>query len=189
MTEKSDPLEEEVISSREIYNGRFLHLMQDEVRVPGGVHTFREYLRHPGAAGIVALLDNGNVIMERQWRHPLRRAFYEIPAGKLDPNEAPLVCAKRELIEETGHEAANWYRLGRFNNAIGYSNEEITIFLAKNLKKVPQKLDVGEVLEVIEIPWQELVAKCCNGEIMDVKTIVGALWLEKVMNGTMKLPE
>ncbi len=189
MTERKDPLEEVVLSSKDIYRGRFLHLVQDDVVVADGVHTVREYLKHPGASMMIPLLDNGNVILERQWRHPLRRAFLEFPAGKLNPTEPPLLCAKRELLEETGYEAREWFKLGRFNNAIGYSDEEITVFLARGLTKLEQRLDAGEVLELIEMPWQEVVEKCCNGEIRDVKTIIGALWLEKIMNGTMKLPE
>ena len=176
-----DPLADEVLSSEVKYKGSFLQVIRDEVRTPDGVISCREYLRHPGAAAIIPMFDDGRVILEKQYRHPLRKTFLEIPAGKLDPRESPLICAKRELIEETGYEASKWKLLGRFNNAIGYSDEEITVFLARDLKKVGQHLDPGEVLELVEMPWTELVSKSLNGEIRDVKTIVAAMWLAHEM--------
>lgn len=187
MTDAKDPLAEELISSKVVYNGHFLHLIKDEVKTPDNVVTFREYLHHPGASMMIAMFDDGSVILERQYRHPLRRSFLEFPAGKLNDKESPLNCAKRELREETGYEASSWEKIGRFNNAIGYSDEEITVFLARDLKKVGQNLDAGEVLELEVVPWQRVVEMATNGEITDVKTIVGALWLEKIMNKTMEI--
>ena len=181
MTSTIDPLAEEVLSSETEFKGVFLHLIRDEVKTPDGVITIREYLHHPGASAIIPLTDEGNVILEKQYRHPVKKSFIEIPAGKLDPRESPLNCAKRELREETGFEADHWELLGRFNNAIGYSDEEITIFFAEGLRKVGRELDPGEVIDLIEMPWQNFVKKCREGEIRDVKTIVAAFWLEAYM--------
>ena len=117
-----DPLAEKLLESGIAYKGSFLQLHRDTVKTPDGVVTTREYLHHPGASMIIPMLEDGSVILERQYRHPLRRNFLEFPAGKLNPGESPYNCAKRELIEETGYEAQFWKKLGRFNNAIGYSD-------------------------------------------------------------------
>ena len=104
-----DSLEEKQISTEEVYKGNFLKIYKDKVELPDGKITTREYIKHPGAAAIIPLTKDGQVVIERQWRYPAGKAFLEIPAGKLDPNEDPLVCAKRELLEETGYEAAVSY--------------------------------------------------------------------------------
>lgn len=179
-----DSLEEKTLSSDEVYCGNFLKIYKDKVKLPDGKLTTREYIKHPGAAAIIPLLNNGKVIIERQWRYPARKAFLEIPAGKLDPNEEPLMCAKRELQEETGFVASDWIFLGKINNALGYSNESIWIYLARGLEKREQHLDPGEFVEIKEIPWEDLVKKSINGEITDVKTIIGAFWLEKYLAGS-----
>ena len=138
-------------------------------------------MRHGGAAGMIALGADGTIVLERQWRHPLRRAFWEIPAGKLDQGEAELDCAKRELVEECGIHAARWTRLGELNNAIGYSNERIVVFLAEDLSWGTQALDEGEHLEVVRVDLKEALDMCADGRITDVKTIVGLFWLERLL--------
>lgn len=178
---EKDSLAEKILATDTVYKGSFLELHKDSVKTPDGTLTTREYLHHPGAAMIIPMLEDGRVILERQYRHPLRKTFLEFPAGKLNPGESPLNCAQRELTEETGYRAQEWKKLGRFNNAIGYSDEEITVFYASALQYVGQNLDVGEVLDVITMPWEEVVKKCLNGEITDVKTIVGAFWLDNYM--------
>lgn len=175
-------LEEKTLSTSEVYSGKFLKVFKDKVKLPDGRISEREYLKHPGASTIIPLLDNGNVLVERQWRYPLHKSFIELPAGKLDAEEDPLTCAKRELKEETGYFAHEWFFLNKINNAIGYSNESIYIFLARDLIKDKQQLDPGEFVELIEISVEDLISKCCNGEITDVKTIIGALWLEKFLS-------
>lgn len=179
-----DSLEEKKISSEEVYTGNFLRIYKDKVELPDGKVTTREYIKHPGAAAIIPLRNDGKVVIERQWRYPAGKAFLEIPAGKLDPKEEPLSCAKRELLEETGYVAKDWIFLGKINNAIGYSNESIWIYLAKDLIRKEQHLDPGEFVELSFLSWQELVSKSVNGEITDVKTIIAALWLEKYLMST-----
>jgi ADP-ribose pyrophosphatase len=169
-------LEEEKISGGVAYAGIFLKIQKDLVRLPDGSRAEREYIQHPGAVAIVALTADGHVILERQHRYPLRRNFVEIPAGKLNPGEAHLETAKRELLEETGYVAAQWTRLGLIHNAIGYSDEGIELWLATQLDKREAKLDAGEFLEVFTLPFEEALAMAADGRISDVKTIIGLFW-------------
>ena len=176
-----DPLTEASLAERTLLDGKFSRVIEEDVRLPDGRPSKRFSLRHGGAAGMVALDAEGAVLLERQWRHPCRRAFWEIPAGKLDPNENELDCARRELIEECGVEASRWTRLGMLNNAIGYSNERIVVYLAEDLRWGEQKLDEGEHLEVYRVRLEEALDMCADGRITDVKTIVGLFWLDRLL--------
>jgi ADP-ribose pyrophosphatase len=172
-------LEEKRIDGDVVYAGRLLKVHRDRVRLPDGTEGAREYIRHPGAVAIVALFEDGRVLLERQFRYPLARTFIEIPAGKLEPGEEPLVTGKRELLEETGYVAAEWRRLGIIHNAIGYSDEAIEIWLARGLELRGQRLAEGEFLEVFAVPLAEAQAMARDGRITDVKTIAGLLWMEQ----------
>ena len=178
-----DPLAEHTLDSRVGYEGVFLRVFVDTVRAPDGHVTRREYLRHPGAVMMIPLLDDGRVILERQFRYPLGRSFFEFPAGKLEPDESVLACAQRELREETGYSATDWTYLGGFHNAIGYSNERIEVYLARGLAHVGAQTDAGEVLEIFSAPWRELLDWIRDGKVTDVKTIIGAYWLERYLAG------
>jgi ADP-ribose pyrophosphatase len=169
-------LEEKKLDGEVVYAGKFLEIHKDKVRLPDGKETFREYVHHPGAVAVVALTEEGAVILERQHRYPLRQDFVEIPAGKIDPGEDRLACAKRELLEETGYVAADWQRLGLIHNAIGYSDESIELWIARKLEKREAKLDAGEFLEVFMLPFEEALAMAQDGRITDVKTIIGLVW-------------
>ena len=171
-------LEETLIGGEVVYSGRLLKVHRDRVRLPDGSEAVREYIRHPGAVAIVALFADTRVLLERQFRYPLGRAFIEIPAGKLEPGEAHLATAKRELLEETGYVAAEWRRLGLVHNAIGYSDEGIEIWAARGLELREQQLAQGEFLEVFTLPLAEAQAMARDGRITDVKTIAGLLWLD-----------
>lgn len=179
---RADPLAEQTLQSKLAWQGRFLQVFEDTVRAPDGHLAPREYLRHPGAVMVVPLLDNGEVVLERQYRHPLRRSFVEFPAGKIDPGEDLLTCAKRELLEETGYVAAEWIHLGGFHNAIGYCDEKIEVFLARGLRHEGAGTDDGEVLEVFTAPWRQLLDRIHDGSVTDVKTIVGVYWLERFLS-------
>ena len=183
MAHDNDPLQEETLESRLAFDGAFLRLYQDKVRAADGHVGVREFVRHPGAVTIVALLDNGHIVLERQFRYPLARTMIEIPAGKIDPGESPLACAQRELREETGYNAATWVHLGGFHNAFGYSDEKIEVFLARDLSGDDTQQDAGEVIEVFTAPWQEVAAWIRAGTVTDVKTIIGIAWLEKWVAG------
>jgi len=173
---KGKDLTEQFVSGEEVYAGGFLHVHRDIVRLPDGSQTAREYVRHPGAVGIVALPGDGQVLLVRQHRYPHRRDFIEIPAGKLEPDEPALETGKRELLEETGYVAEQWTRLGVIHNAIAYSDEAIELWLATGLEKREAKLDKGEFLEVFTLPFAEALAMAADGRISDVKTIVGLFW-------------
>ncbi len=185
----TDPLAERTLSSEAVFEGGLLRVYRDRVLCPDGHVGEREFIRHPGAAAVVALLDDGQVLLERQFRYPLGRSFIEIPAGKLDPGEDPLACAQRELMEETGHSASSWQHLGRFHNAIGCSDEKIELYLARGLRlEAAARTDAGEVLEVFSAPWQQLLEWIRTGEVTDAKTVIGAHWLERILSGAWPPP-
>jgi ADP-ribose pyrophosphatase len=178
-----DALHEQTLESRLAFEGRFLRLYVDHVRSSDGHVSTREYVRHPGAVMVIPLLASGEVVIERQFRYPMARAMIEYPAGKIDAGEQPLGCAQRELLEETGYRAGRWSYLGGLHNAIGYSDEKIEMFLAEDLQFEGARLDAGETLEVFTMPWPDVLEHVRDGRITDVKTMLGTLWLEKVLRG------
>lgn len=179
----TDQLKETCVSTEQVYDGHFLKVHRDQVSLPDGKLTHREYIKHPGAVVILALFDDGSVLLERQFRYPLNRVFIEFPAGKIDSGEDPLACAKRELLEETGYTAGAWQFVCTIHNAIAYSDEHLEIYLAQDLKAGPAQLDDGEFLEVYRAPLAELLTGIRQGQVTDVKTIIGAFWLEKIEAG------
>ncbi len=181
LEESSARLAETPVSSEPVFQGRLLDVRRDTVRLPNGVTTTREYVVHPGAAAIVPILPDGQVLLERQYRYPMHRAFIELPAGKIDPGESPLATAERELLEETGYRATHWKELTTIHNAIGYSNERIVIFLAEGLSLGEQKLDEHEFVELFSVPLPELLAWITAGHVTDVKTIVGAFLAQQYL--------
>lgn len=172
-------LTEHFVEGALVFDGKLLKVHRDTVRLPDGGQGSREYIRHPGAVAIVVLFDDGSLLLERQFRYPHRREFIEIPAGKIDPGEPQLATAKRELLEETGTVAAEWTRLGVIHTTIGYSDEAIELFLARGLTQQAQKLDAGEFLEVLRVPFGEAVAMVRDGRITDSKSVAGILWADK----------
>ena len=173
--------------STDVLRGHFLHIKRDTVRLPGGATATREYVVHPGAVMVIPLLENGRVLLERQYRYPMQRVMIEFPAGKLDPGEASLVCAQRELQEETGYTAREWARAGVLHPVISYATEFIDIWFARGLVAGPQRLDAGEHLDVFEATPAELLNWCRDGAVTDAKTLTGALWLQNVLRGDWSL--
>ena len=194
MTEKSfndlpagdQHLQEKRISGEDIYGGIFLHMKRDKVALPDGQEAVREYLTHPGAVAIVALLNDGRVLLERQYRYPIAKTCIEIPAGKLDSGEDHLLCAKRELEEETGYTARKWSYIRRIHPVISYSTELIDIYLAEDLVPGKSNLDDEEFLDVFAAPLEQLIAWVEEGEITDVKTTISAYWLDRYRRGLVK---
>lgn len=169
---------ERFVSGEQIFSGRLLQVRRDTVRMPNGAEVTREYIRHPGAAAVLALTDDGCVVLERQYRYALARDFLEIPAGKVDAGDGLLDTAKRELLEETGYVASDWRRLATLHSAIGYSDEAIELFLARGLEQRARRLDAGEFLEVLLLPLAQAVAMVRDGSLTDVKTVTALLWVE-----------
>lgn len=183
-TNKDTHLIESCINSEQIWQGRLLDVRRDRVRLPDGSEGVREYVMHPGAVVIIPVLPNGKLIFERQYRYPVGRVMLELPAGKIDPNEAPLLTAKRELVEEAGYSADDWTHLGTMHPTIGYANERIEIFMARGLRSLGQnQLDEGEFLELLELSLDDAMEAVRKGELTDGKTLSALLWAEKVLTG------
>lgn len=171
-----EDLVESKINSERIFDGTLLHVRKDTVRLPNGKETVREWVHHPGAAAVLPVLPNGNVILVRQYRYPIGKVTLEVPAGKLDKaGENPLHCAQRELSEETGYTAALYDKLTTIATTVGFSNEYIHLYLATELSSGQQHTDEDEFVNVLQMPLAEALTRVKKGEIIDAKTIVSLM--------------
>ena len=176
-------LKEHLHERQELFKGNFLHALRDTVRLPDGQLATREYVIHPGAVVVVPLAQGEDgqtrVVLERQFRYPVGQVMVELPAGKLEVGEDPLLCGQRELLEETGYTASEWTRAGQMHLAIAYSTEVIHVYFARGLTLGQQQLDAGEFLDVFTATPQELVQWCRNGTVTDAKTLSCMVWLQQ----------
>ena len=175
-------LKETPKSSEKIFSGRLIDLYFDHIELPNGKSSTREWIKHPGAVCIIPILPNGNLCLIRQYRYGPRAEFIEIPAGKLDAGEDPLVCAKRELEEEIGYIAGKFTFLTNIHPAIGFSNEKMWVYLAEDLILSKQSLDQDEFLELYPLSVKKAIDLIYEGKITDVKTVIGILWLDKFLS-------
>lgn len=181
MSKPALDLTETTVSSQNIYDGELLHVRADQARLPDGKVAVREYIKHPGAVVIIPLLENGELVLERQHRYPLHKDFFELPAGKIDNGEDPLLCAQRELLEETGYTAKNWRYIATLHPCIGYSDEKLIYYLAEGLVFKASNLDDGEHLEVFTLTVPTALEWVKAEKITDNKTVSGLFWAEKII--------
>ena len=172
---------EKRIDGKRAFDGVLMKVNVDQVSLPDGSTAIREYTKHPGAVMIIPIFSDGSILLERQYRYPIGQTLIEFPAGKLDPNETALECARRELLEETGYYAHTLEYLTRINPVISYSTEHIEIFIARDLEQREAHLDAGEFLEIFRTTPECLLQWVKEGSVPDVKTQIGAFWLEKIL--------
>ncbi len=166
-----------------LLSGGFLEVRRDTVRLPDGKPASREFIQHGGAVAVVPLLDDGRVVLVRQYRYPLAKVLLELPAGKRDAGESTLQCAMRELAEETGYSAREWAYAGEINNAAAYSTESIWIWFARGLVEGAARPDAGEFVETRCLGEDELDTLDRLGQLPDVKTVIGLHWLQRCRAG------
>ncbi|MDS4055292.1 NUDIX domain-containing protein [Accumulibacter sp.] len=183
MEDEYEHLRESQIDSTSVFRGSLLDVRCDRVRLPNGGTCLREYVKHQGAAVVIAQRADQRLLFVRQYRYPLQRPFLELPAGKIDPGETPADTARRELREETGYVAEQWRHLGVMHPCVGYSDERIEIFLASNVQRCsPRELDDNEFIDVFTLSLAEALEAAREGRITDAKTLSGLFWAEKVLD-------
>ena len=170
------------ISSENVFDGHLLHVFKDEIVLPNGNKSTREWIKHPGASSVIPLLPDGQIILVKQYRYPVAQVTLEVPAGKLDfKGEDPLECAIRELSEETGYTAGKIWKLTTIATTVGFSNEVIHLYAATDLKSGKQHTDDDEFINVVKMPLADAVKLVEDGTILDCKTIISILMLEKYL--------
>lgn len=169
------------IRSEDIFDGTLLHVRRDTVKLPNGATAAREWIKHPGASAVIPILPDGRIVLVRQYRYPIGAITLEVPAGKLDSaDEDPLVCATRELSEETGYTAGKIRKLTTIATTVGFSNEVIHLYAAEELKAGKQHTDSDEFIHVSLVPLEEAVAMTQDGRIVDAKSIISILMLMRM---------
>lgn len=169
-------LNEKTIAEKVIYSGKVVHLQVDQVELPNGKQATRELIKHPGAVAVIAFTSEERLLLVRQYRKALERVTLEIPAGKLEAGEEPLLCAQRELAEETGYQAREWKHLVSFYTSPGFADEYVHLYVAEDLIPGTVHPDPDEFVEQVELTWEECQEALQNGEICDAKTVATLYW-------------
>jgi len=178
-TEEYTHLRERGLTQEAAFRGQLVKVRVDTVALPNGETAQREIVEHPGAVAVVPITADGRILLVRQFRYPINQFTLELPAGKLELGEKPEETCLRELAEETGFTASNLERLTEFVVTPGYSTERITLFKATGLASSPAPRDPDEFIESVEVTVEEALAMVRDGRIVDAKTIIGLLWLER----------
>lgn len=174
-------LMEKTLDSQKVFDGRLLKVYRDEVELTNGDASVREFVHHPGGAAVAALDADGSIYLERQFRYPYHKVVLEIPAGKLEPGEDPFDAIKRELEEEIGAQAGRWDALGYIMPSVGYTDEMIYLFLARDLTFGERHLDRDEFLEPFKMPFDEALAQAADGRLNDAKTLAALFRADRLM--------
>lgn len=182
-------LRETTIDSQLVYDGSFLQMRRDRVRLPNGHESAREFIVHPGAATMIPIFPDERILVERQYRYPVGLTMIEMPAGKIDPGESAIQTARRELVEETGYLAREWAFLTRLHPAIGFATEVMDLFLCRDLVQTAHSPDEDEFLEIEVVSLGWLVDELRAGRLTDVKTQIATFWLERMFSGAWPWPE
>jgi ADP-ribose pyrophosphatase len=184
----ADGLSETTVSSELVFSGNFLRIKRDVARLPDGSTSTREFVVHPGAAAMIPIGDDERILVERQYRYSMGRIYVELPAGKIDAGESSLVTAKRELLEETGHTAARWAFMTQLHPAIGFSDELMDLYIARDLTHCGQRLDAEEFLQLEWVSLGWMMDEVRAGRLPDVKTQIATFYLERYFSGQWPWP-
>lgn len=176
-------LEEKMLEKNYIYNGRIINLRNDLAQLPNGKTAYREVVEHPGGVCVIALTKENEVIFVKQYRYPYGKIILEIPAGKREKGEDPLLCGKRELLEETGYSGKSYISLGQMYPTPGYTDEIIHIYAVENAEFSAASPDDDEFVQTVKIPFEQAVQMVLNNEIEDGKTQIAILKLRQIKNG------
>lgn len=173
-------LVEKKISGENVFDGVLLHVRKDDVELPNGHTSVREWIEHPGASSVIPLLPDGQIILVKQYRYPVQQVTLEVPAGKLDKvGEDPVLCAERELSEETGYTAGKIWKLTTIATTVGFSNEYIHLYAATDLTPGKKHPDDDEFINVVKVPLTAAIQMVESGKIIDAKSIISILLLAK----------
>lgn len=181
-------LSETKLSSDHIFKGKLLDVWSDQVQLPDGGESVREYIKHPGAVVMIPILPDGKILLIQQFRYPLGEVEIELPAGKIDSGESLRETVYRELEEETGYQTQKMTLLGEIHPCIGYSTERMWIFLAEDLVESTPGRDHDEFIELLPTELSDCLEWIQSGTIKDIKAIIGIFWAEKILSGEWTLP-
>lgn len=184
----ADGLSETTLEQAVVFEGRFLRVRRDLARLPDGSSATREFVLHPGAAAMVPIDSDDRILIERQFRYAMGAVYVEIPAGKIDAGETSLETARRELVEETGYRAGRWAHLTRIHPAIGFSDEIMDLYLARDLEAVGRQLDAEEFLEIEWVSFGWLMDELRAHRLPDIKTQLAVHWLDRLFSGAWPWP-